>query len=173
MGIKEILSGIVIKKELELRKKRRRAPVAFTDAVLMGILYNADDEKQRQMAKELVDVFKENKKEAVTLGYMDVREFPHNVRDRYGFEYFNKKFTNWMGIPNHANVITFSNQDFDFLINLDTNHPQHFLYLLSRSKAGCRVGPYSEAHSQYYDFMIEAAPNEFGEAVVRYLQKLG
>jgi len=172
LGLKKITGNILLRKEFAIKRKRKPT-VAFGSAKLVGILYNAEDAAQKQMVKRLMDFFKEQKKECVSLGYFNTKEFPAGVHDSYGHEFFNKKFLNWAGLPTHHNVANFIRQDFDFLISLDANQPLHFLSLLAQSKAGCRVGPYSKPHAHYYDLMIDPKGADFAEETIRYLQKLG
>lgn len=170
MGLKKIIGKTLLRKGFA---RKRKPTVPFNKARLVGILYNAGEESQKQMVKRLMDFFKEQKKECLSLGFFNTKEFPAGVHDTYGHEYFTKKFLNWAGLPTHHNVTNFIRQDFDFLINLDVSQPLHFLSLLAQSKAGCRVGPYSKPHSHYYDLMIDAKGADLAEETIRYLQKLG
>jgi hypothetical protein len=173
LGIKQLIGDKLLRRESEAKKKKRNPTVPFANATLIGILYNAGDSLQKQHAKQLIDGLKTRKKEVVSLGYVDAKEFPAGIHDTYGYEYFNRKHLNWLGFPNHANVLNFIKQDFDYLINIDDNHPLHFLHLLSVSKTGCRVGPYSEKYAAFYDLMISAKKEDFVAELLHYLQKIG
>ena len=126
MGLKKFIGKILLRKEFAIKRKRKPI-ISFGRAKLAGILYNAEDAGQKQMVKRLMDFFKEQKKECVSLGYYNTKEFPAGVHDTYGHEFFNRKFLNWVGLPAHHNVTNFIRQDFDFLISLDANQPLHFL----------------------------------------------
>ena len=70
------------------------------------------------------------------------------------FDFFSKKELNWKGIPIGGNIENFIGEDFDILIDLNNYYNVPLRYLLVKSNAKLKVGPYSKENESFFDLMI-------------------
>lgn len=176
MPIKKSIARYQFRTELARKKNRNKAFVSLADAKLVGILYDADIDTEKQTAQKLAETLRSQKKEVLLLGFMYVKKFPPNLHITYGTEYFNRSHLNWAGMPVHQHLDNFLRTEFDYLINLHSSESLRFNYLVGKSKAKCKVGSYSPRYKDVYDLMVDTkshSPDEFVKQVLHYLQKIG
>ncbi len=171
MGIKQQIQQYALK--LDLTKKREnKAFVSLTNVKTIGILYCADNSKTKNLAHQLVETLRQEKKDVQSFGFINAKKFEENLHIRYGYEYFNKSHLNWVGLPTHAHVSTFTDKTFDYLIHLDTDILLLSL-IASYSKAKCKISPSNTKFAEVYDFMVSAKKDSFIKELLHYLQKIG
>lgn len=171
MAIKKQIQRYALKTALS-KKRGNKAFVSFSDAITIGIIYNADDTKMKTRAHRLVETLHEHKKDVQSFGFINAKKIEENIHIRYGYEYFNRSHLNWVGLPTHTHITTFTDKKFDYLINLDTE--SLLLSIISaQSKATCRISASDTQFADVYDFMVSAQNGDFIKELLHYLQKIG
>lgn len=171
MAIKKQIQRYALKTALA-KKRGNKAFVSFDDARTIGIIYTADDKKLKTRAHRLVETLHEHKKDVQSFGFINAKKFEENLHIRYGYEYFNRSHLNWVGLPTHTHITTFTDKKFDYLINLDTETPILSI-IAAQSKAACKISASDTRFAEVYDLMVSAQNGDFIQELLRYLQKIG
>ncbi len=171
MGIKKEIRKYYYQQELK-KKRKNKAFISFTHAKTFGILYHADSKKMKQLAHKLVEVLQSQHKDVQSFGFVNAKKFQENLHIRYGYEYFNRSHLNWLGVPTHSHIDIFTEKEYDYLINLDTETLLISL-LAAKSQARCKITTSNTQFEEAYDFMITSNESDFIEQLLHYLQKIG
>nr|WP_236613955.1 hypothetical protein [Nafulsella turpanensis] len=130
---------------------------------------NLDDyEAIRQFESRL----KKEGKEVVVLCYL-----PKNV-ENFDFHYdiFSKNDFNFWGSPEANNLQEFISKPFDLLICLDRAPNLYIEYLLARSRAALRIGPYLDRQKGIFELMIKESAEkplaDFIQQIYHYTNEL-
>ena len=135
--------------------QRQQKVSNLDDAKSVGILYDATNIETFNAVKDFVKQLKDLKKQVKTLGYVDSLEVKDFQQARLDFDFFLKSGLNWYYMPGHHIVENFCNEPFDILIDL-TLHPLiPQLFVLTWSKARCKVGRQDNNFSYLLDIMID------------------
>ncbi|MCB9081102.1 MAG: hypothetical protein H6555_05260 [Lewinellaceae bacterium] len=138
--------------QLNQRRREARQPVNFSEALNIGILFNATELATRTTVLAYADQLREQGKRVKTLGFFDSKQEDPN----FTFRYYNLKNIDWALRPNGANVTDFCDHTFDVLINLNPVSDLHAEYIAALTPAHLKVGPITE-HTYAYDVMIDVA----------------
>ncbi len=139
-------------------KKVERKPgiISFDDAMRIGILYDATDERDSDTVKNYIKTVRANfKKDIMALGYVDRNAVGKNQYAQVGLDFFTKKDLNFSMRPTNPIVSNFINEEFDILINLDYGKSYPLRYISGLSKARFKVGRYNNSNSVYFDMMVK------------------
>lgn len=123
----------------------------------VGIVFDATDLHNREVAMSLKTKLKDAGKRSKLLGYfnqdLDGLSFP--------FDYFTIKDLSFSYIPKSPTVQDFIKEPFDLLISLDLELIKPILYVCAASKAVFKIGP-AHADSKFFDLMIDPkTPGDF------------
>ncbi len=134
----------------------KREVVGFNEALKIGLLYDATDEKDYEYIKTYVKHVRSNyKKDILAMGYVDKKMLPASQFAQYGLDFFTRKDLNYGMIPVDPIVDNFINAKFDILINLNSGKCFPLRYIAAVSNARFRVGRYAKSHTACYDMMIK------------------
>lgn len=171
MAIKKQIQRYALKSALA-KKRSNKSFISFDEAKTIGILYDADDSKLKTRAHRLVETLHEYKKDVQSFGFVNAKKFEENLHIRYGYEYFNRSHLNWVGLPTHSHINTFTEKKFHYLINLDTNSILLSI-IAAQSKAACKISPADTKFADVYDLMVSTQNEDFITELLHYLQKIG
>ena len=73
--------------------------------------------------------------------------------------FLNRKYFNWLHIPNHFATAKVNKHHLDILIDLDPSPELFSRFLTGLSNARMRVGFHRDGFENYYDLMIAIAPD--------------
>ncbi len=138
-----------LEKQLRLNQSNKQ-PVGFDQASSIGILFDATDPATRSLVKTYVEDLEKKGKKVKLLAFLDEPQQQPN----FTFHHFSRKELDWLLRPKDANVTTFINTPFDYLINLYRIKKKPLEYITALSKAHLRVGTYS-AEKDCFDLVIE------------------
>ena len=157
--------------------KRNPRTVSFEKARSIGIVYDATEEKDYELVKNYVKEIRDQRKEVVALGYVDLLELPVMRFSKLGLDFFTRKDLTWYLKPNHHIVTKFTEQDFDILINLDTQKCFPVNYVSVLSNARFKIGKYDKKNSRFCDFLIKTDENtslrQFIDHINHYIRFIG
>jgi hypothetical protein len=171
LGIKKEIRKHYYKQELR-KKRKNKAFISFNQAKTFGILYHADSKKMKLLAHKLVEVLQGHHKDVQSFGFVNAKKFHDNLHIRYGYEYFNRSHLNWLGVPTHSHIYSFTEKEYDYLINLDTDTLLISL-LAAKSQAKCKITTSNTEFEETYDFMLTTQEGDFIAQLLHYLQKIG
>ena len=138
------------------RIERKPEIVSFDEAVKIGILYEATDERNSDSVKSYVKIIRSvYKKDVLAMGYVDKKETHKSQYAQFGLDFFTRKDLNFRMIPVNPIVNNFIDEKFDILINLNSGKCFPLRYISAMSKARFRVGRYSSSNTVYFDLMIK------------------
>lgn len=154
-----------LKKELLHRNTLRRS-MGLGEAKSIGILFCADDLKERQIALRMAAEWKSKGKKVQVLGYFDRKL---KKEESFEFPHFSKSEVNFAYIPTGQTVQDFSERKFDILFSLTQLSFLPLEYLSAISKANFRVGP-PTVHTVCYDLMVDTKQKGDLEHFVRQVE---
>lgn len=145
------------KKFLSLRTKTTlkkdkiiRASTSFSDAKTIGIIFSADNKYKFDCIKQLKKDLENEGKTVEVLSYLA------KGKDNYEFlfDFFTSRDISFWGRFTSTLVNKFIAQPFDFLFSVDIKSNIYIDNILACSHAKCRVGPFRENKSQFFELMI-------------------
>lgn len=174
--IKHSLALHQLKKESAHIERVRKDPDIHREA-FVGILYDATDKDQFEAVREVFRDLKNNRKNPVSLGYIDHKEpFSFHPLARPESDYFFKHQLNWMQKPSSPVVENFIAEPFDLLINLSLQDNYPLNYITAVSKAGLKIGRAQSEISFCYDMSFyldeQSDLRSFAYTIIHYLSQL-
>lgn len=140
----------LLKKQVKPKEGSPKKLVSFTNAKMIGILFNATDLDDRNIVLKYASKLKAKGKKIKLLGFFD-----NSLKDsNFTFDHFNKNNLDWALRPIGKKVQYFMNQKFDILLTLNPSTDSHSEYISTLSNAGLRVGPYT-SNLEAYDLMLD------------------
>jgi len=132
--------------------------VALQQAKKIGILIHVNYFNLRQ-TKQIADYIThlENQGKQVFIIELNTKKNADSVFSDIKLSVFlNRKFFNWLKIPNQFALSKINKHHLDILIDLDPSDEIYSRFLMGMSNASMRVGLHRNGAEQYYDFMIAA-----------------
>jgi len=173
--VRHQIANFLFLREYRLQKRNFHS-VTFDEAKKIGILYEATSDKNYEIVKQFVKDIRAQQKDVLALGYVDRNELPQMRFAKLGLDFFTRKAVNWKMKPQHPSVSNFINNEFDILINLNTEKCFPLKYISAMTKARFKVGRYDIKNFPFCDLMIETKEHtglkDFAEQVVHYLKLL-
>lgn len=155
--IKQKVGRWKLKRNLKNRE-RNKTFHNFNTAQTVGIIFDATDHQNYEVARNFGKFLNERKIRIYGLGFADSKEVMNFYSYYTGFNFFTIKDSNWQGIPNNHNVKDFINKEIDILIDLHRGENFQLEYISAMSKAEFKIGPFT-TKPNYYDFMIDISTN--------------
>lgn len=147
--IRNTLVNYKIKKQLKANNVHRLS-VAYEDARVFGILYTAEDLKKHDEIKALVRKIEKDGKKVEVLSFL-----PKEVQNfEFRYTFFTEKDISMFGKIKSKEVIDFASKPFDYLLYFDFESDLLMRYILSMSRAHCRVGNFEEVNRPFCDLMV-------------------
>lgn len=161
----------------QMGEPRRVRACGLISAKKVGIMHDATDEAQFEIARKLLFVLQKHISFVKALGFVDNKELSDFHLQPLEFSFFCKNDLDWLGFPKEEAVAEFCNTDFDILICLDLEDKVPINYVKIRSKAGFKVGFYSETNSDLLDVMISldeenTSVEELVKQILHYLENI-
>ena len=152
--IRKIIGTYILKKEL-LNFSRKKIAISFAEVKTVLILFEASKIEDIQVVKKYVAQLKDKKKKVKIIGYFDTPFPPDFPYSKLEYDFFNVKEVNWYLKPTSLYLDNLLAEEFDVLLDLNTNNFFPITYISSLSKAHFKVGKYSQANQSIYDLMID------------------
>jgi len=127
-----------------------RASISFNDAKTIGIIFSADDKYKFDCIKQLKKDLENEGKTVEVLSYLAKGKDNHE----FLFDFFTASDISIWGRFTSKLVNKFIAQPFDFLFAVDIKSNIYTDNILACSRAKCRVGPFNENKSQFFELMI-------------------
>lgn len=149
-NLKELALQYTIRKKLKGKQPERKS-VNYARARHIGLLFYLTDERMYGEINRFVDMLRKDKKQVEALTLFDNRhENPFDFR----YHFMSETDFQLNGKIREPKVADFVNQPFDLLFFVSRTNHLLFDYVLSASKALCRIGPFQEGRDQFFELMI-------------------
>ena len=149
-----VLLGRTIKKTV-----RERAVHNFNTAKLVGVVFNATEQKNYEKIRKFLSFLSDKKIRVIALGFIDNKNALNFYSYQTGVNFFSHKDLNWFRQPKCEAVNSFIDLNFDILIDFTILKWFPIQYITGLSKAKFKVGSLIENNSNY-DLMIDISKNE-------------
>lgn len=152
----ESIKNFFRKRELRLSissNERWAKSVSIADAKTIGIVYIVDNEETYKRMEMWIKSLSAQGKTVLVVGYHPQDIVPHYCIPKIKHEFYSKKDMNWFGKPIRTSLNNFLNEEFDMLIDFDTENIFSAKYIVSKSKAKMKIGS-NDDYQDLYDFMI-------------------
>jgi len=132
---------------------RIKASHSFNTAKTCGVVFNATNKDIYEKARRLIAYIHDHDIKVDAVGYVHKRELMNFFLPQKNIDYFSRSNLNIIGIPNNPYIKDFINKKFDLLIDICMDEYFPVEYIVSLSKATCKVGRQLPC-CDYYDLMI-------------------
>ncbi|MBR9859188.1 hypothetical protein GYB22_00255 [bacterium] len=158
--LSKIKYNIALKKlRAHAQKEKAERFKGLSQARSVGIVYNVGKIKWKTVT-QFIHYFESLGKKVTTLGYLDEKELNHNYTPNFRHMFFCQRELSFWKIPKAQSLQTFTEVDFDYLINLDVEGDLVLQAVSAYSKAHTRIGLHLEDYEFCQDFMIKADVND-------------
>lgn len=139
---------------------RSRQVFNIDDAKTIGIAFRFTTPEDFELLKKYVMYLREMKKKVKAIGYYISKEEPNIQYSKVDYDFFGKKSHNWYGKPTDHIVTNFIEEEFDILIDLNSENDSVLAYIAACSRAHFKVGRFQEKN-EVHDLQIES-PHDKG-----------
>ena len=143
-------------------KRSKRIVKAFSieKASTIGVIYNATNRDDAETVKKFIQYLKEERKEVLSLGFIDSKDSSDLVKPHLNYTYFDKRALSQSFIPKGSEVENFMNKSFSILIDLNTTPCFPIEYITTLSVAKFKVGTKGMYHDKVCDLVIDIKENK-------------
>ena len=155
--IKQAIANGYIKLELKDHPRERKpSRFNFKEIKTVGILFDATKPEDFELVKRYVLYLREHRKIVKAMGFFTTKHIPDMAFSKLEYDFFSLKELNWFGKPSSVFMQNFMDEEYDLLIDLNTNNLFPLKYMSALSKASFKVGKYRENDFGIYDMMIDS-----------------
>lgn len=150
----------------------RRVPRVnnWSTAKSVGMIFRCDDEEKLEVVKKYIRHLKEEEgiKKIKALGFVDDKTLPAYASPKLELDFFCRTDLSWNFRPGGTTVKNFCNENWDILIDLESEEIIPLRHILNRSGAKFKVGYFTETYKHYYDLMLDVKSQD----VVDYIAQV-
>ncbi|MFT5914258.1 MAG: hypothetical protein ACI81T_000745 [Bacteroidia bacterium] len=144
-------------KLLKFRTKRsknstKHRTLNYADAKYVGVLFKITDEDKHDYINNFVHSLEKDGKRVEALTFFD-RD--HNNPYDFKYEFFTQKDISLLGEIKSESVHEFAKKEFDYLFCISRESMDVFDYILTNSRAKCRLGKHEEGKEKRYEIMLQ------------------
>ena len=152
------------------KNKAVRATIPYQAAQRIGVLFTVEDQQKHQLIKEFIAKLTQDGKQVQVLEFLPKKK----ENPEFMFDYFTIEDLSFWGKLKSEQADKFSQINFDYLFNIDSQSSPLIQNLLANSKAHCRVGRFDDSATDFYELMIETNGSTQGliDNMYSYTKKL-
>ena len=173
--IQEKIGRLKLKKELK-RLNRNVKAFNIEKASTIGILYNATNRTEAEIVKKFTQHLKEERKDVLSLGFIDSKDSSDIVTPHLNYTYFDRKNLSKSQLPKGIDIENFINKPFSILIDLNIGECFPLEYISSLSTAKFKVGAEGGYKNNCLDMLIDISQKKQLDYLIiqikHYLQML-
>ena len=143
------------------KKKPKRDVKAFNlgNASTVGVIYNATNRNDYELAKKFVQYLKEERKDVLSLGYINSKNSDDVVKPHLNYQFFDNNNISKIKVPTGLDATNFIETPFSILIDLNTEDCFPIEYITTLSKAKFKVGAAGNYRNEECDLTIDISQN--------------
>jgi len=169
-NIQEKLGRFILKKESKNIQRNVKA-FSIDNASTIGIVYDATNRNDAEIVKNFVQYFKEERKDVLSIGFINSKDSSEVVTSHLNYVYFDKKNLSSTNVPKGNEVENFINKPFSILIDLNINDCFPIEYINSLSNAKFKVGAKGSYRDDVCDLVIDIDENNKIEYLIIQLKR--
>jgi len=158
-NIKLKLGKLKLKKKLK-KQTRNIKTFSLEKASSIGVVYDATNRNDYEAVKKFIHFLKEERKDVLSLGYINSKDASEIVRPHLNYVFFDKKNLSKSMIPHGLDVDNFINKPYSILIDLNINNCFPIECITSLSKARFKVGASGNYRDAICDLTIDVKNNK-------------
>jgi hypothetical protein len=144
----------------EKRSKRIVKAFSIEKASTIGVIYNATNRDTAETVKKFIQYLKEERKEVLSIGFIDSKDSSALVESHLNYTYFDKRDLSKSFVPKGSVVENFMNKPFSILIDLNADPCFPIEYISTLSVAKFKVGAKGMYHDRVCDLVIDIKENK-------------
>lgn len=146
----------------------RRNVKAFSieKASTIGVIYNATNRNDSEVVKKFIQYLKEERKDVLSLGFIDSKDSSDMVKPHLNYVYFDRKDLSKSLRPKSLEVENFINKSFSILIDLSVDECFQIEYITGLSSAKFKVGASGAYRNDSCDLLIDIEENKTIEYLI-------
>ena len=157
-NIQEKLGRFSLNRE-QKRLTRNVKSFSIEKASSIGIIYNATNRNDAETIKKFIQYLKEERKEVLSLGFIDSKDSSDIVKPHLNYVYFDRRNLSKRLIPEGSDVANFLNSPFSILIDLNLKENFPIEYITTLSHARFKVGVNGGYRDSACDLTIDIKGN--------------
>ena len=160
-GVKKIQEklGRYSLKKRQKRLDRNVKAFRIEKASTIGVIYNATNRNDAETVKKFIQYLKEERKDVLSLGFIDSKDSSDIVKPHLNYVYFDKKNLSKSLVPKGIDVESFMNKPFSILIDLNIEGCFPIEYISGLSNAKFKVGALGSYRDEVCDLIIDIDEN--------------
>ncbi len=168
-NIQEKLGRITLNKA---RKRLKRNVKAFNieKASSIAVVYNATNRTDADIVKKFIQYLKEERKEVLSLGFINSKDSSDMVTPHLNYIYFDKKDLSKTMLPKSSDVNNFIKKPYSILIDLNMEECFPIEYITSLSNAKFKVGASGNYRNENCDLVVDVSANNKLEYLIIQLK---
>lgn len=157
-NIQEKLGRLSLNKE---RKRLKRNVKAFNieKASSIAVIYNATNRRDADIVKKFIQYLKEERKEVLSLGFIDSKDSSNIVQPHLNYIYFDRNNLSKAMVPRGNDVTSFIKKPYSILIDLNIKECFPIEYITSLSNAKFKVGASGNYRDEVCDLTLNITDN--------------
>jgi len=164
-NIQEKLGRMRLKKECKQLQRKVKA-FNIEKASTIGVVYNATNRNDAEIVKKFTQYLKEERKEVLSIGYIDSKDSSDVVKSHLNHIYFDKQDLSTSLVPKGYDVEQFINKPYSILVDLNIGDCFPVEYISSLSQARFKVGAKGSYRDNACDLVIDIDENKKMEYLV-------
>jgi len=152
-NIKNKLGQFKLKRE-KAKQNRNLKAFSLEKASTIGVIYNATNRSEAEIAKKFLHYLKEERKEVMSLGYINSKDASEMVKPNFNYQYFDNSNLSKIKIPKGEKITKFINTPFSILIDLNIDECFPLEYISTLSKARFKVGANQNYRDTEFDLIL-------------------
>lgn len=161
-----------LNRRANIKNKVPHINISFRDAREFGLVFTWEDEAKYNQVRELIKTLEIHSKKIHIICYQV------NKKNRLpsGLPVFTDRDISLFGKVRSQILNEFLNKSFDFILHLDLRQNIMIQYILSRTRAKCRIGKTSMEFREFYEMMIQPSGEndykDFCDQVMHYTKSI-
>ena len=151
--------GLYHLKRQQKHLKRNVKAFSIDQASTIGIIYNATHRNDSATVKKFIQYLKEERKDVLSIGYIDVKDSSDIVTPHLNYVYFDNSNLSKCLIPGGDDVERFINKSYSILIDLTITASFPIEYITTLSQAKFKVGAKGGYRDKVCDLTIDIDKN--------------
>jgi hypothetical protein len=158
-NIQEKVGRFWLRKNVKQLKRKVKA-FSLEKASTVGVIYNATNRDDAETVKKFIQYLKEERKEVLSLGFIDSKDSTALVQSHLNYTYFDQRDLSKSFVPHGNAVENFINKPFSILIDLNNGPCFPIEYISTLSLAKFKVGKKGFYHDLVCDLVIDIEENK-------------
>lgn len=157
--VKNFFGKIILVRKIKLNRNKNKR-ISFENSLEIGIIYNADDEKNENKIQEFAAELRKEGKKVALLGFINQKELLPKKVPHISSEFFWKEKLSFFNLPIKEKIGNFLDTNFDILFNIYFEEENALLGSTLICKAKYKIGAQMNYATHLFDMTIDTGKNK-------------